>query len=160
VHEKLPRLRVLYAHGGGAFPAVIGRMEHGSYARPDLFKGRVRMNLYEIVKTCGVYTDSLTHNPLTLGMLLNLMGAGRIAMGSDYPYPLGEMDPHGRKGIYPGYMIECLPGPDDDMRTAWRHFAWMGAEASDGRLRDLPRVTEAQRQRMLAGTAKEWLGYQ
>jgi aminocarboxymuconate-semialdehyde decarboxylase len=160
VHERLPRLRVLYAHGGGAFPAVIGRMEHGSYVRPDLFKERDSMNLYDLVRACGVYTDSLVHSPFAFQALLGLMGAGRIAMGSDYPYPLGEMDPLGQKGVYPGHMIEHLPGTDDDMGAAWAHFPWIGDKAADGAPRDLPRVTEEQRRRMLAGTAKEWLGYQ
>jgi aminocarboxymuconate-semialdehyde decarboxylase len=159
VHERLPHLRVLYAHGGGAFPAVMGRMEHGSYARPDLFKGRDGMNLHDIIRTCGVYTDSLTHSPFNFQMLFNLMGAGRIAMGSDYPYPLGEMDPQDRKGIYPGHMIGHLPGMDDDMKAAWTHFPWLRDSAADGTPRDLLRITEQQRQRMLSGTAKEWLGY-
>lgn len=36
IFERLPRLRVAFAHGGGAFPSTIGRIEHGWQARPDL----------------------------------------------------------------------------------------------------------------------------
>src|SRR5207237_630649 len=36
VFERLPRLRTLFAHGGGAFPGTLGRVEHGFAARPDL----------------------------------------------------------------------------------------------------------------------------
>ncbi len=36
VLEKLPRLKVAFAHGGGSFPATIGRIEHGFNVRPDL----------------------------------------------------------------------------------------------------------------------------
>lgn len=176
VHERLPQLRVLYAHGGGAFPALIGRLEHGSYCRPDLFKDRSGMTPYQVVEQCSVYTDSLTHSPFTFQMLFNVMGCGRIAMGSDYPYPLGEIDPFDpqtlqdpkgnqcpysvTKGIHPGHMIEQLPGPDTDMNEAWQHFPWLCSQAPDGSPRELLRLTAAQRQRMLSGTAKEWLGYE
>ncbi len=36
VFERLPRLRVCFAHGGGAFPFTLGRIQHGFEARPDL----------------------------------------------------------------------------------------------------------------------------
>ena len=172
VHERLPGLRVLYAHGGGALPALIGRMEHGSYCRPDLFKNASQLDPLETIWRCEVYTDSLVHSPFAFAALLGTMGAGRIAMGSDYPYPLGEIDPFVdgmdnlgnqcpypvTKGIYPGHMIENLPGPDTDMTAAWDKFGWIAPMLPDGSPRELPRITDAQRQRMLSGTAKQWLG--
>ena len=36
VMERLPDLRFCFAHGGGAFPFTIGRIEHGFNMRPDL----------------------------------------------------------------------------------------------------------------------------
>ena len=36
VLEKFPRLKICFAHGGGAFPFLIGRVEHGYNVRPDL----------------------------------------------------------------------------------------------------------------------------
>ena len=173
VHERLPKLRVLYAHGGGAFSALLGRLEHGAYCRPDLFKESSQMDVWKTVRDCGVYTDTLTHNPWALGALVEMIGASRMAMGSDYPYPLGEIDPFdaqskkdpkgnaapypATKGIYPGHMIEHLPGPDTDMKKAWEHFNWLPQENADG-LRNLPRLSDEQKDRMLSGTAKEWLG--
>lgn len=174
VHERLPKLRVLYAHGGGAFTGLIGRLEHGAYCRPDLFVKRSQLDPYATVRECAVYTDSLTHSPWGFETLLHTIGANRIAMGSDYPYPLGEIDPFDPKthkdpkgnecpyddvkGIYPGHMIEHLPGPDTAMDAAWEHFNWIPHEDAGGAPRDLPRLTDAQRQRILSGTAKEWLG--
>ncbi len=162
IHERLPKLRVLYAHGGGAFPALLGRLEHGAYCRPDLFIGASSMSPYQSVKEFGVYTDALTHDPWVLQMLMQMLGTHRIAMGSDYPYPLGEMDPFGNdtatKGIYPGHMIEHLPGSESDMALAWQHFPWLPGDNADG-ARALPRLTDAQKNRLLHGTAKEWLGY-
>ena len=175
VHERLPNLRVLYAHGGGVFPALLGRLEHGAYCRPDLFKNASSMDPYKTVKDCGIYTDSLTHNPWTLESLTHTIGFNRIAMGSDYPYPLGELDPfdattgkdtlgnalpYGKtKAIYPGHMIRHLPGPNTKMEDAWAHFPWIPHLDAGGSLRTLPRLTDAQKERMLSGTAKEWLGF-
>ena len=36
------------------------------------------------------YVDSLVHDPDALRLLLKLFGAQRVALGSDYPFPLGE----------------------------------------------------------------------
>jgi aminocarboxymuconate-semialdehyde decarboxylase len=158
VHERLPKLRVLYAHGGGTFPALLGRMEHGAYCRPDLFKGASNKNVYRTIHECGVYVDALTHNPWTLMMLIKALGTNRIAMGSDYPYPLGEMGAVGDKRIYPGHMIEHLPEVSGDMDAAWAHFHWLSRETADGP-RDLPYLSRERKERMLAGTAKEWLAW-
>lgn len=158
VHEKLPKLRVLYAHGGGVFPALLGRLEHGAYSRPDLFKKGSKKNPYQTVRECRIYADTLTHDPFVLEMLLNTLGAHRLAMGSDYPYPLGELDVVGKKKIYPGYMIEHLPAAASDVEAAWDCFPWLERENADGP-RALPCLTDAQKERLLCGTAKEWLGY-
>lgn len=158
IHERLPKLRVLYAHGGGVFPTLLGRLEHGAYARPDLFSKPAKKNPYEVVRDCNVYTDTLTHDPFVLEMLVKALGANRIAMGSDYPYPLGEMDPHGKKHVYPGHMIEHLPESPAEMDTAWAHFPWLSQSNADGP-RLLPCLTSMQKERILSQTAKEWLGW-
>lgn len=157
VHERLPRLRVLYAHGGGVFPTLLGRMEHGAYCRPDLFAKASKKSPYETVCDCAVYTDSLTHDPWVLKMLVDMLGADRIAMGSDYPYPLGELDSKGARAHYPGYMIEHLPEFDND-DTTWRYFTWLSA-GHTGNTRKLPAISRQQKERLLAGTAKEWLAW-
>ncbi len=175
VHEQLPDLRVLYAHGGGAFTGLIGRLEHGAYCRPDLFANRSQLDPYATVRQCAIYTDTLTHSPWGFETLVNTIGINRIAMGSDYPYPLGEIDPFDPqsmedpkgnkcpydtvKGIYPGHMVEHLPGPDTTMEEAWQYFNWIPHRDAGGDPRQLPRLRDEQRQRILSGTAKEWLGY-
>ncbi len=175
VHERLPNLRVLYAHGGGMFPTLLGRFEHGAYCRPDLFSNASQQNPYEAVQKSGVYADTLTHDPWVLELLIRTLGVHRIAMGSDYPFPLGEIDPFdaesGRdpkgnarpydppKRIYPGHTIEHLPSSHDEADSAWQHFAWLPRENADGP-RNLPRLSEAEKRRILSGTAKEWLGFQ
>jgi aminocarboxymuconate-semialdehyde decarboxylase len=91
VLERLPKLRIAFAHGGGSFPATIGRIERGFVARPDLCAVSNDVSPREYLKR--IYIDSLVHEPLMLRYILDLMGPERIALGSDYPFPLGEPRP-------------------------------------------------------------------
>lgn len=98
VFEKLPRLRVAFAHGGGAFPGIIGRLEHGFNVRPDIVATANDRNPREYLGQ--FYVDSLVHEPAMLQYMIDLFGSNRIALGSDYPFPLGEH--------HPGQMIESM----------------------------------------------------
>ncbi len=99
VFERLPRLRVCFAHGGGSFPGTLGRIEHGFQVRPDLC---ATANARGPRSYLGrFYLDSLVHDADALRTLLRLVGANRVALGTDYPFPLGEE--------HPGKLIESLP---------------------------------------------------
>ena len=99
VFDRFPKLRVAFAHGGGSFPFTIGRIEHAFHVRPDLVaidnKTNPRSYLADNGKPARFYVDSLVHDEEALKLLLKLFGAERIALGSDYPFPLGE-EPAGR----------------------------------------------------------------
>lgn len=88
VLERLPRLRIAFAHGGGAFPGTIGRIARGFVARPDLCAIDNPVAPRQYLRR--IYVDSLVHDPLALEYLVRTLGADRIALGSDYPFPLGE----------------------------------------------------------------------
>ncbi|MBK8845721.1 MAG: amidohydrolase [Bacteroidetes bacterium] len=96
VFEKFPNLKVAFAHGGGSFPATIGRIEHGYHCRPDLVAIDNDINPRNYLGK--FYLDSLVHDPMMLQYLLNLFPENKIALGSDYPFPLGE--------DVPGKLIE------------------------------------------------------
>jgi aminocarboxymuconate-semialdehyde decarboxylase len=104
VFERFPKLRVAFAHGGGAFPFTIGRIEHGFHVRPDLCatdnKANPRSYLAHGDTPARFYVDSLVHDPDALNFLLKLFGTQRVALGSDYPFPLGE--------AHPGNLIESM----------------------------------------------------
>jgi aminocarboxymuconate-semialdehyde decarboxylase len=97
VFERFPKLRVAFAHGGGAFPFTIGRIEHGFHVRPDLYDtdnlATPRSYLAHGRTPARFYVDSLVHDAGSLQLLLKLFGASRVALGSDYPFPLGEANP-------------------------------------------------------------------
>src|SRR5205807_9938546 len=104
VFERFPNLRVAFSHGGGAFPGTIGRIEHAFHVRPDLVAIEIKTNprkyLADDKSPARFYVDSLVHDADALRMLIKLFGAQRVALGSDYPFPLGE--PH------PGQLIESM----------------------------------------------------
>jgi aminocarboxymuconate-semialdehyde decarboxylase len=118
VFEKLPRLRVCFAHGGGAFPSSLGRIEHGFHARPDLVAVNNKTNPSAYIGR--FYVDSLVHDPEFLRYMLKIMGARTIALGSDYPFPLGE--------DRPGMLIESM-GLDNETKARLLHgtaLDWLG----------------------------------
>ncbi|MGH8278349.1 MAG: amidohydrolase family protein [Gammaproteobacteria bacterium] len=120
VFERLPRLRVCFAHGGGSFPATIGRIAHGFEVRPDLCAVDNNVNPVNYLKR--IYVDSLVHHPGMLRYMIDLMGAERIALGSDYPFPLGES--------VPGQLIESLhlePGTREQLLSGTA-LAWLALE--------------------------------
>ncbi len=91
VFERLPQLKVAFAHGGGSFPSTIGRIEHGFDCRPDLVAVDNPVNPREYLDR--IYLDTLVHDPQMLKYLVDLMGADKLALGTDYPFPLGELEP-------------------------------------------------------------------
>ena len=91
VFEKLPKLRVAFAHGGGSFPATIGRVEHGFNVRPDLCAIDNNVNPKEYLGK--FWLDSLVHDQEMLNYVVGLVGSKRVALGTDYPFPLGELQP-------------------------------------------------------------------
>jgi aminocarboxymuconate-semialdehyde decarboxylase len=98
VMEKYPKLKIAFAHGGGSFPATVGRVEHGFKVRPDLCAIDNPVNPREYLGKFWV--DSLVHDEAAFDLLLKTVGEHKICCGSDYPFPLGEHRP--------GELIESL----------------------------------------------------
>ena len=91
VLDRHPRLRLCFAHGGGSFPFTIGRIEKGFVERPDLCATKSATN--PRTHLGRLWFDSLVHDTDALRQLVRIAGADRVALGSDYPFPLGERVP-------------------------------------------------------------------
>jgi aminocarboxymuconate-semialdehyde decarboxylase len=118
VLEKYPKLRVAFAHGGGSFPATVGRVEHGFKVRPDLCAIDNAINPREYLGKFWV--DSLVHDEDAFHLLHKVIGSDKICCGSDYPFPLGE--------LHPGELIEKL-NLGDQVREQFlvkNALAWLG----------------------------------
>lgn len=89
IFERLPKLRVMFSHAGGSFLPTIGRIEHGFECRPDLVAIDNHVNPRNYIGKFWV--DSITHDPLMLEYVLKLQGSKKVMLGSDYPFPLGDL---------------------------------------------------------------------
>ncbi|MFN2413259.1 MAG: amidohydrolase family protein, partial [Pyrinomonadaceae bacterium] len=120
VLERLPRLRICFAHGGGSFPATLGRIDHGFNVRPDLCAVDNPHSPRKYLSR--MYFDSLVHEPAKLDYLVKLLGADQIMLGTDYPFPLGE--------LMPGELIASMPY-DESIKEMLLHGAalnWLGLD--------------------------------
>jgi aminocarboxymuconate-semialdehyde decarboxylase len=103
VLERFPKLKLCFAHGAGSFPFTVGRIEHGYNCRPDLCAtASTKPPKYYLGK---FHTDSIVHDDDALQCLVKVIGADKIVMGSDYPFPLGEVT-GSAPGVYPGVHVD------------------------------------------------------
>ncbi len=116
VLDALPRLRLCFAHGGGSLPGTLGRIVHGFECRRDLFPPSARHPREYLAgghrAHAAFWVDSLVHDADALRLVVRLLGSRRVALGSDYPFPLGE--------DRPGSLIDSIAGElgagADDLR--------------------------------------------
>ncbi len=86
--DKLPRnLRICFAHGGGSFAFLLGRLQNAWQHHPAAH-GVCELPPAEYLERFSV--DSAVFDPRALKFLVETMGAEHVMLGSDYPFPLGE----------------------------------------------------------------------
>lgn len=86
--DRLPEsLRICFAHGGGSFSFLLGRLEN-AWHRRDVARGRSKLPPSAYLQRFSL--DSAVFDPAALRFLANQMGPERVMLGSDFPYPLGE----------------------------------------------------------------------
>lgn len=90
IFEKFPKLRVNFAHAGGSFLPTIGRIEHGFNCRPDLVAIDNDKGPREYLGKFWV--DCITHDSKLLHYILDMVGSEKVTLGSDYPFPLGDLE--------------------------------------------------------------------
>ena len=90
VLDRLPGLKLCFAHGGGYACWAAARFDHGFGVRPEA-REHVNKLPSEYLKT--LYFDSLVHGYGNLRQLVGNVGADRVVLGSDYPADMGQPDP-------------------------------------------------------------------
>lgn len=88
--ERLPKLRVCFSHAGGSLLFTLGRIEHGFNCRPDLVAIDNPINPRNYLGKFWV--DSITHDAKALQYILDMIGSEKVTLGSDYPFPLGDLE--------------------------------------------------------------------
>lgn len=86
--ERIPkRLKLCFAHGGGSFAFLLGRVEN-AWQQRDIVRQDCPHPPSHYVNRFSV--DSAVFDPRSLRLLVEVMGVERVMLGSDYPFPLGE----------------------------------------------------------------------
>ncbi|MEH7245872.1 amidohydrolase family protein [Neobacillus niacini] len=84
--DKLPNLKICFAHGGGSLPYILPRMDKGWEVWPDTRNTVNPPSSY----AKKLYYDSLVYDPDNLKFMIERFGAKQIIAGSDYPFLLRE----------------------------------------------------------------------
>ncbi len=90
VQERIPSLRICFVHGGGCAPDLLGRWSHAWHARPDVRSASSRPPEEGFRE---LWLDTVTHDDDAFALLTAKAGAGRILLGSDYPFDMADPDP-------------------------------------------------------------------
>ena len=89
--SELDGLRLAFLHGAGCAPYILGRWDHGWSARADV-SADCREKPSDVFRRC-IWSDTLTHSPAAVRFLAEAVGAGRLVLGSDYPFDMAAKDP-------------------------------------------------------------------
>ena len=90
VLDRHPSLRIVLVHCAGVVPALVGRWSRGvATERPGIAPGTTDPGL----TIRSMWTDCLAHHPSVVDLALDVMGADRLVLGSDYPFPMGMDNP-------------------------------------------------------------------
>jgi aminocarboxymuconate-semialdehyde decarboxylase len=87
VIARHPRLQVLASHGGGSLPASVARLEFIRSMSPAV--------LEYMPQPAASYARQIWYDPLLfdaalVALLIDLVGADRVVLGSDYPFLPGD----------------------------------------------------------------------
>ncbi len=86
--DRLPStLRICFAHGGGSFAYLLGRLENAWHHHP-VARGECEHPPSHYLNR--FFVDSAVFDQRTLQFLVGTMGVDQVMLGSDYPFPLGE----------------------------------------------------------------------
>lgn len=104
--DQLPdSLRLCFAHGGGSFAFLLGRLDN-AWRRRDIVRGKSKDVPSSYLRR--FYVDSAVFDAAALRFLADVMGEDRVLLGSDYPFPLGEE--------VVGELIRTAPGFEPDAK--------------------------------------------
>lgn len=89
VLDRHPGLKIVAAHGGGYLPFAIGRSDRAWRVRPEAQRCAHEPSTY----LQKLWFDTVVHDPGALRHLVEVAGADRVLLGSDFPFDMGLDDP-------------------------------------------------------------------
>ena len=92
VLDRFPRLQLVLAHGGGAYPYLAGRLDIMHERMDRQAQGDVAARAPSEYLSVLAY-DSITHSAKSLRFLADVAGVDRLMLGTDYSFPPADLDP-------------------------------------------------------------------
>jgi len=91
VLDRYPNLTMCLVHGGGALPYQIGRIQRGYDALTHVVATEMKSTPLELL--AKMYFDTVVFTASSLRFLIDFAGVDHVVLGSDYPFPMGDLDP-------------------------------------------------------------------
>jgi len=92
VLDRFPRLVLVLAHGGGAYPYLAGRLDIMHERMDRQAQGDVAARTPSAYLPSLAY-DTIVHSAKSLRFLADLVGVDRLMLGTDYSFPPADLDP-------------------------------------------------------------------
>jgi aminocarboxymuconate-semialdehyde decarboxylase len=86
IPARHPNVKLVVAHGGAALPYVLGRLVRNHVINPATTADPLE-------SFARLYFDSVVFDPAALEFLVKKAGAAHVLLGSDYPFPIGDLEP-------------------------------------------------------------------
>jgi len=83
--DIFPNLRIILAHGGGAFPSLVGRIE--AYCSGRIIE-KIKYPIKHYLRM--FYYDAITYSPQLLRFISETVGVDRLVFGTDYPFAAND----------------------------------------------------------------------
>jgi aminocarboxymuconate-semialdehyde decarboxylase len=77
--------KIVVPMGAAGLPFLLGRLARNRIITPGLADPAEALR--------HIYTDTIVHDPRVLRFVADTMGPGRIMLGSDLPFPIGDAEP-------------------------------------------------------------------
>ena len=82
---RFPGMNVVLSHGGAALPFILGRLRRNQELHRELADPQAEFR--------KLYFDTVVFESAALRFLRDVAGAGRLMLGSDQPFPIGDPAP-------------------------------------------------------------------
>ena len=90
VLDRFPRLRIAFSHGGGSFPMILPRLQHGWEISAPL-REAIPRSPQEVTRQ--FWFDTLVYSEPALAYLIEVYGKSQLMVGTDYPFVIRESHP-------------------------------------------------------------------